>query len=89
MFQILTIKSHEKNGNVPKGGEGSAPTATHVCVAIILGQTWLEADKIWNIFSFDICSDYNSLVHGSSQVCYSWTAVWLLSTNIEMWDWSY
>ena len=45
--------------------------------------------KIWNIFSFDICSEYNSLVHGSSQVCCSWTAVWLISTDIEMWSWSY
>ena len=39
--------------------------------------------KIWNIFSFDICSHYNSLVHGSSQVCCSWTVVWLLSTDIK------
>ena len=34
-------------------------------------------------FSVDIGSEHNSLVHGSSQVCCSWTAVWLLSTDIE------
>ena len=45
------------------------------------------------VFSLDIfCQDlkhfqfgylYNIKVHGLSQVCCSWTAVWLLSTDIE------